>query len=658
MTFHKNLFKHILKCASIFGFVAFVLSCSQGAIDASVSKRDDKTHTLNIEITNYDDVVTSSQKSIGERALVQKSGARTIIPDSFDSDGLDFYLYGSATSGKTFGPTEVTFKGKDTSKTVGTIAISADANVWEFTLVAIEDSGVAPTTLSEMKTNAVLIGHSSMDMANGDTAKFILSPDGLTKEASVAMKLYLDSWGDISLDDYKATAGIYKLTDGSLVSDLTKTDFTDLPNFPTSAPSTANYEVDTMEPGTYLFKVTFENSKTNKKFIWSDVIIILPGKTVENEVAIPNVIGTKPDDPTDFKAGYITGSEDKYNDYYLAEFTWKRGTSKNENYFEIDLLELADATTTIPNDDDSWTSAVDTDNGISTTYGVKFSSSEIYEDGSLLSGNEKVQARLELGKRYFARIRAVNDAGVSDYVYVSLDGTENFTSDTINRYRITYHLNYGKFNGDVEGTPYTDKIDDIVLYYCQESPTGNAIIQPNGTTITLVYEPDTNTKYNWTSWKTGDNTKYDLAANPNYIDYKNLDLYANYETDASVEIFDKSSYEIKPEWISAGSNQLTSKTTTIDVTNETEINWKITPTGIKDASGTDITEFAYDIVNFTVSKGGKTLFAASEKNVKVDVGTTFTMPLDNLSTGTYNVIFTARKGTTTVSCNITTTITR
>lgn len=651
MTFHKKLFKHVLKCASIFGFVAFVLSCSQGAIDASVSKRDDKTHTLNIEITNYDDVVTSSQKSIGERTLVQKSGARTIIPDSFDSDGLDFYLYGIATSGKTFGPTEVTFKGKDTSKTVGTIAISADANVWEFTLVAIEKGGAVPGDLSEMKTNAVLIGHSSMDMANGDTAKFTLSPDGLTKEASVAMKLYLDNWGDLSLGDYKATAGIYKLTDGSLVSDLTKKEFSDLSTFPTSVPSAANYEVATMEPGTYLFKVTFENSTTNKKFIWSDVIIILPGKAVENEVAIPNVIGTKPVVPTDFKAGYIANSEDKYNDYYLAEFTWKRGTFKNENYFEIDLLELADATTTIPNDDDSWTNAVDTDNGI--TYGAKFSSSEICEDGSLLSGNEKVQVRLELGKRYLARIRAVNDAGVSDYVYVSLKGTENFTSDTINRYRITYHLNDGKFNGDVQGTTYTDKTDDIVLYYCQESTTGNAIIQPNGSTITLVYEPDTNTKYNWTSWKTGDNTKYEK-----YTDYKNLDLYANYETDASVEIFDKSSYEIKPEWISVGSNVLTSKITTIDVATKPAIEWKITPTGIKDASEIEIKGFAYDIVNFTVSKGGKILFAASKKDVKVDVDTTFTMPLDNLPNGIYNVMFTARKGITTVSCNITTTITR
>lgn len=658
MTFHKNLFKHVLKCASIFGFVAFVLSCSQGAIDASVSKRDDKTHTLNIEITNYDDVVASSQKSTGERTLVQKSGARTIIPASFDSDGLDFYLYGIATSGKTFGPTEVNFNGKDSSKTVGTIAISADANVWEFTLVAIEDGGAVPGDLSEMKTNAVLIGHSSMDMSNGDTAKFILSPDGLTKEASVGMKLYLDSWGDISFDDYTATAGIYKLTDGSIVSDETKKEFSDLSTFPTSAPSAANYEVDAMEPGTYLFKVTFENSTTNKKFIWSDVIIILPGKAVDNEVAIPNVIGTKPETPTDFKAGYIADSEDKYNDYYLAEFTWKRGTSKNENYFEIDLLELADATTTIPTDDDSWSSAVDAGNGISTTYDAKFSSSEIYEDGSLLSGNEKAQVRLELGKRYFARIRAVNDAGVSNYVYVSLDGTENFTSDTINRYRITYHLNDGKFNGDVEGTTYTDKTDDIVLYYCQESTSRNSIIKPDGNTITLVYEPDSTTKYNWTSWKTGDNTKYDLDATPNYTDYKNLDLYANYETDASVEIFDKSSYEIKPEWISADSNGLTSKTTTIDVSTKNAIAWKIIPTGIKDASGNEIIDFTYDIVNFTVSKGGKTLFAASEKDVKVDVGTTFTMSLENLPNGIYNVMFTARKGTTTVSCNITTTITR
>lgn len=670
MTFHKNIFTHILKCGLIFGFITLAFSC-KNLSDASVSKKDANTKTLNIEIANYADVIEASQKSSAKRSAVEINGARTIIPTTFDSDGVIFYLYGEATNGKTFGPTEVTFNGNDTgngvSKTVGTIAISADEYVWEFTLAALDNSETtAPADLDKMKEKAVLIGYSSMDMSNGNTAKFTLSPDGLKKEASVAMKLYLNNWTEIPTG-YTAKAGIYKLTDGSIVNDgenaTTEKQISDnITSLVTAAPTDANYTVTKMDPGTYLFKVTFENATTKKKFIWSDILIVLPGKAVENAVAIPNVIGVKPDAPTDFKAGYVKDSEDIYNGMYVTEFTWGRGNSKNENYFEIDLLELAEATTTIPNNNADWQDAVDIDTGISTTYGANFSSSDIHEDGSLLGGNTEAQVRLSLGKRYYARIRAVNDAGASDYVYVTLDGTEKFTSSTINRYRITYHLNNGVFNGTAGANTLTDETNDIVLYYCQNGTDGNDIIVPDGTNTTLIYTPET-TPYNFTSWKTGDSKKYDNTVNadyPKYKDYKNLDLYASYEIDAGVEIFDKSAYEIQGGWISVDSGTaLTDKTTTIDATASTTSTWKFTPTGIKDPSGINtIDDFTYDSVIFEVSRGGKTYYAETNTNVKVDVGTTFTMPLDGLASGVYNVMFTAHKGTTTVSCNITTTITR
>lgn len=664
MTFHKNIFTHILKCGLIFGFITLAFSC-KNLSDASVSKKDANTKTLNIEIANYADVIEASQKSSAKRSAVEINGARTIIPTTFDSAGVKFYLYGEATNGKKFGPSVVTFTGNGGSNTVGTIAISADEYVWEFTLAALDNSETtAPATLDEMKANAVLIGYSSMDMSNGNTAKFTLSPDGLKKEASVAMKLYLDSWTIPT--GYTAKAGIYKLTDGSIVNDKddnsTETTIA-IANLQTAAPADANYTVTKMDPGTYLFKVTFENPTTKKKFIWSDVLIVLPGKAVENAVAIPNVIGVKPDAPTDFKAGYVKDSEDIYNGMYVTEFTWGRGASRNENYFEIDLLELAEATTTIPNNNTDWQDAVAT--GISTTYGANFSSSDIHEDGSLLSGNIKAQVRLSLGKRYYARIRAVNDAGASDYVYVTLDGTENFTSSTINRYRITYHLNNGVFNGTVGTNPLTDETNDIVLYYCQNETAGNDIIVPDGTNTTLIYTPET-TSYNFTSWKTGDSKKYDNAVNadyPKYKDYKNLDLYASYEIDAGVEIFDKSAYEIQVGWISVdGGTALTEKTATIPIdaaAPKTSAEWKFKPTGITNPSGSNtIDDFTYDSVIFEVSRGGRTYYAATEANVKVDVGTTFNMPLDGLASGVYNVMFTAHKGTTTVSCNITTTITR
>lgn len=655
MTFHKNIFKHVLKCALIFSFVTFAFSCNNQMSEASVSNKGDKTKTLKLEITNYNDVVESSAK----RSAVAQNGVRTIIPTTFDSAGVKFYLYGTATNGKTFGPKEVTFTGDGGSKTVGSIAISADAFVWEFTLAALENTAAAaPVDFNEMTANAVLIGHSSMDMSNGNTAKFTLSPDGLTKEASIAMKLYLDGWTIPT--GYTATAGIYKLTDGSVVNDKdAATTVKDIATFPTAAPTDANYSVAKMDPGTYLFKVTFTNATTKKKFIWSDVLVVLPGKPVDNEVAITNVIGVKPDEPTDFKAGFVASSEDKYNGMYVTEFTWTRGVSKNENYFEIDLLELADATATVPNDDTNWDAAV-TAGGINKTYGADFSSSDIHESGSLLSGNTTVQVCLSLGKRYFARIRALNDAGNSDYTYVTLGGTNAFTSDTINRYRITYHLNEGKFNGTVGTETVTNKTDDIVLYYCQDGTNGNDIIVPDGTNTTLLYTPE-NTDYPWTSWKTSDNTKYDDTVNadyPKYKDFKNLDLYASYETPASVEIFDKSAYDIQIGWISVDSTALTQKTTTIDASVATQSVWTFLPTGIKNPSGIAIQEFTYDSVVFTVSKGAKTYYAETKTNVKVDETTTFNMPLDSLAPGVYNVLFMAHKGKNTVSCNISVTITR
>lgn len=688
-SYKKNLSRIFTAGFTAFGIAALLASCSNVST-ASVFDKLNNTRVLNIAVSNYDDVVSSSRNasSVNRSASGSQNASRNITPDSFDETGLDFYLYGTATNGQTFGPENVVFNGKDdgqggTSKTVGTIEIPAEAYVWEFTLAAFEKGEAAPTSLNDMKTSAVLIGYSSMDMENGDTAKFTLSPDGLEKEASVALKLYLDGWQNVP-SGYKATAGIYKLADGSVVNDndgatteqLLYADISDAANgFPVTAPAAANYSVDKMTPGTYLFKVTFESTNTNRKFIWSDILVILPGKTVDNEVAIDNVIGELPNAPSDFKAGYVDSSEDKYNGYYVTEFSWTRAPLKNENSFELDLLELNDATTTVPSTDTNWENAVNTDKGTVKTFDDKFSSAIEHESGSLLACNETVQIRLELGKRYFARIRAVNYAGASDYAYVEIgagnttaNGKE-FTSDTLNRYRITYHLQDGKFNGDVEGKTYTNEENDIVVYYCQSSATGNAIVEPDKNTITLVYNPDgTGTvTYDWTYWKDGDG-KYDVAANPDYPaykDYKNLDLYAAYTTTAGVEIFDKKSYAIDSAWIALDAGGTftpgtSGGTAEIDTAGITEIGWTFTPKGVKHPDGSDFTDFAYDIVNFTLSRGGKTYYATSEKNIGEGGTTVFTvtMPLSGLSSGVYNVNFTARYKTTTVNYTITTTVKR
>jgi len=649
---------------SIFAFfaisAAMIFASCSNLTDAKVSSSSEDKNTLNIEVTNYDEVVTQASKSANH-------ASRTIIPDSFDSDGVDFYLYGTNTSGGTFGPEKVTFTGNTdaaggaASKTVGTINIPANSSVWEFTLVAVTSGDAAPTEAT-LKDNAVLIGYSSMDMLNGDTAKFTLSPDGLTKEAKIAMKLYTDNWALPA--GFTAKAGIYLLTTGADAAATEKdVAFTDTTKDEAHA---VDYAIASFAPGTYLFKVTFE--KTNKKFYWSDVLVVLPGKTIDNAVGIPNIIGEKPAAPTAFKAGYVENSEDKYSGWYTTAFEWERG-SKNENNFEIEVLEFNDAATVTPpaDADAGWTTALGA--GTSVTYGSKFSSAANYESGSLLSGNTKAQLRFELGKRYFARIRAVNDAGESAWTLVALadapaepTGTQKFTGNTINRYRLTYFMNGGAYydnkaaaDADTAGTG--GKTADKVSYHCEDSTTGIEIMKADGTPIIKK-----NT-YIWSYWskdatsETASRYNEPGVAPENYKDYKNLDLYAMFTTDGSVAIFDKKSLEIQDGWITVATpGTLTGKTATIDVATETEVKWTFTPGEVKDAAGKKIENFAYDKVNFTVTKGGTTFEAKSAD--KVGAATEFAMSLSNLPAGIYQVMFTAHYGTTTVSYPITTTITR
>lgn len=659
----KSIFAFFAICAAM-----IFASCSN-IVDANVSSSSEDKNTLNIEVTNYDEVVTQASKSANR-------ASRTIIPDSFDSDGVDFYLYGTNTSGGTFGPEKVTFKGNTdaaggpASKTVGTVNIPANSAVWEFTLVALATGATAPTDETNLKENAVLIGYSSMDMLNGDTAKFTLSPDGLTKAASVAMKLYNDGW--TTPTGYKITAGIYKLTDGA---DATTKgdgsgDATIQENLllETSEPTAPNYSLTSMTPGTYLFKVIYTSDATKKSFVWSDVLIVLPGKPVDSSIAIPNVIGTEPAAPTAFKAGYVENSEDKFSGWYTTAFEWERSSTKNENNYEIEVFEFKDAVTvTPPADADAAWPTVPTD-GSSVTYDSKFSSEANYESGSLLSGNTKAQLRLELGKRYFARIRAVNDAGESDWTLVNLadapaepTGTKAFTGNTINRYRLTYFMNGGTYFDDkTKADAGTDgSTADRVSYHCEDSATGIEITKADGTPIIKK-----NT-YTWSYWSkdatSEDASRYNEpgAAPENYKGYKNLGLYAMFTTDASVAIFDKKSLEIQDGWITVATpGTLTGKTATIDVATETEVKWTFTPGEVKDAKGNKIENFAYDKVNFIVTRYGTPFEAKSADGVSAAKAAEFTMSLSDFPSGIYQVMFIAHYGTTTVSYPITTTIKR
>lgn len=647
---------------SIFAFfaisAAMIFASCSNLTDANVTSSSEDKNTLNIEVTNYDEVVTQASKSANR-------ASRTIIPDSFDSDGVDLYIYGVATTGDKFtAPVIVEFEGNadaagaNPSKTVGKIKIDAEAEVWEFTLAAVAKDDV-PATLDEMKTKAVLIAYASLDMTYGDTAKFTLSPDGLTKAASVAMKLYNDGW--TTPDGYKITAGIYKLTDGA---DATTTGdgkgtttIKENLTLGTSAPADANYSLPSMTPGTYLFKVIYTSDTTKKSFVWSDTLIVLPGKPVDSSIAIPNVIGEKPSEPTGFKASYKADSEDERIGYYTVDFEWTRGDSKNELSYKLEVLPLADSTTTaaLPSSDAEWTTAANGTEPLS--FDAKFSSSDVYGSGSLLTGNTAAAAYLELGVRYAARLCAVNDAGKSAWAYVTVDGTKEtaFTSAVISRYRITYNLNGGVYYADGD-TLKTGSAVNIVKYFCEKTTDGNAILQPNGNGADglLKATADANSAA-WGAWVTGDGTKFTEAA---YTGSANLELFAKYSNgEQDVEFLKKEDYFIKGTWLTVDGKTLTDgqKTLTIDASAKDSSIWNF-----KTAADTNkiTTDFKYDSVTLALTKGAQTYWSKTEYDVGTD-GRDFEIPLSKLNVGTYLVTVSASYSTNIyVSYPITTTITR
>ena len=83
---------------SIFAFfaisAAMIFASCSNLTDANVTSSSEDKNTLNIEVTNYDEVVTQASKSANR-------ASRTIIPDSFDflpllcgiGIGKDFFLF-------------------------------------------------------------------------------------------------------------------------------------------------------------------------------------------------------------------------------------------------------------------------------------------------------------------------------------------------------------------------------------------------------------------------------------------------------------------------------------------------------------------------------------------------------------------------------------
>lgn len=653
----KKIFRN---CIGALALLLGLAGCQNSLEGDSVSGEGiEGLRTLTVEIKNYSEFVEESSVQANMFAP-----ARSIMPDAFKtSDTLSYYLYGKASNGEEKEWTSVTVEN-------GKFTLDVEPYNWNLTLAVTADAATKITEaddLAAVKGKAVLIGYAAVDLTrHANSASFTLKPDGLTTPGKVKLTTSLEGSWTIPDNIESVRLGIYNFTKGTVVnySDDSSTVVTVTKSAGTIAfPSTFGDDQKNIAPGTYTFKVEFLNAKDECEAEWSDSLVILPGKTNDKPVAVPNVIGVKPAAATDFTASYVDGTKDITPGFYDVKFEWDGTACVNERSFEIDLLEVTGTktVTAIPISDTEWDTA-ETDSGNKVvTYKSEVISDPFYVEGSLLANNTSLTMKLPLGKAYVARIRAVNRAGLSDNAYVTVGtgkGTGTvFEGTFINLFRIRYNLQGGTYTpatGTAQTTPIVDYASKEIAYRVPD--TSDA-----ATTNTLVKN-----SLSWTKWKKADNTYVDTTATPKYSGPANIDLYACYTTDADVDIFDAADYKLDASWITVGKNNValtgTDPSYTVSVSKaaalETngDLTWRIT---VADSGAEPITTgFAYDSVKIEVSSLGMHHYTQTQADVAVGTPATFTQTgAKLLESGTYNVMITATEGTTTVTLPVVLTIT-
>ena len=583
----KNTLKKI--ALALFASVFMFSGCTQLTDPVNVYNGNGNNEENNVgETTNLTINVSSSENII---KFAKASTARTILPSAIDGTaaGSVFYIWGTNTiTNETFGPEEITFDETDgSSGTKGTVKKLFSRSAYELNLAYVSAAnktkldGEKPQGSTNPNSNLVikyasLTANTDVDLRYNEKVYFYLTPntDGSAQPGSLTLTVKALGWDpkNAQFAGYTMTTELQNIKDSSVVAD-SNTILTGSIGSESSVLTTdgSEYKIDSVPSGTYEFVVSF--SKNGKTYTTSEDVIILANEPTTGTFDVLDIIEKVPAAPETFVATYQDPTTN-LNDatYYNVALTWVADNIKNENYFELETLELLDtcanttAATTITTDAE-WSSTingtylpanvlrtvwsnqsrvtkVDNSDVTSLTW-AESKDCTIYEDGNLKRNSEQVIMQLPLGSRYFARIRAVNDAGESAWTYLDLDGgTEDtpngykaFTADDyyINRFQVRYNLNGGeKKAGDLELNKfYTYNGTAIQIPVAKTSSEATA-------DLTIVKGVAPNEDY-WQKWTKTDGTDYTNTSatpitNPAYTGYKDLVLVANYDAVSIMDV--------------------------------------------------------------------------------------------------------------------------
>lgn len=601
----KNTLKKI--ALALFASVFMFSGCTQLTDPVNVYNGNGNNNVNAVgETTNITINVSSSENII---KFADASTARTILPAAIDgrATGSVFYIWGTnSITSETFGPEEIEFTSSNATNTIGTVKKLFSRSAYELNLAYVsaankekldtEKPGDSANPDSGLVIKyASLTANTDVDLRYNEKVYFYLTPntDGSAQPGSLSLTVKALGWDptETQYAGYTMATELQNKKDGATVtgSDTILTGAIGSASSElTSNPDAANYVITSVPAGTYEFVVSF--TKNGKTYTTSEDVIILANEPTTGTFDVLDIIEKVPNAPTGFVATYQDPTTN-LNDatYYNVALTWVADNIKNENYFELETLELLDSCTdTTPassiNSDDSWKTTINNKylpanvrkvvwsnqsratkvDNVDTTSLTWAESKDctIYEDGNLKRNSEQVIMQLPLGTRYFARIRAVNDAGESAWTYLDLDGGTDdtpdgykaFTEDDyyINRFQVRYNLNGGdKKAGDLELNKfYTYDGTEI------EIPVAKTSAGETTPALTIIKGVAPNEDY-WQKWTKTDGTAYTNTSatpvtNPKYAGYKDLVLVANYDAVSimDVEMIHPDDFKIKEDKIS------------------------------------------------------------------------------------------------------------
>ena len=449
----------------IFSILSF--SCENYAEDGEVYFKPNYSGSK-IEID-----ISSFNGSVIFRSTVAE---RTVMPEVLDGSNLNYYLYYINTLSSS--SDVYTFYDKISlvysSPQLATASVDFDSSVYRFALYATEtefDTNSSKPDIETVKNAACLVGYTMADLRTANKILFFLSENSLTTGGKVDITLnstwrFNSDWENwISNGLAYVSIGLYDIITGELARtggvnlnphilsyNSEVSDFVHLSNY--------GFGDAEIAAGTYNLVVKFVNTNNGKVYEYSDAVIIMPNRISSETINVPDAIEKTPEPPSNFGVNYTSPINTKISSY-LADFTWQ-DNSNNETGFEIEIADIScghsnidGVTPMIPNvvDDGSWELEVSkasygSDNVTSynfqnytqyiSHYYEYFGNDSAYDPQaySLLRNNTKARFFLQLGKRYLARIRSVNEAGESAWVYRIVGSNE---CASVNLYRIIYY---------------------------------------------------------------------------------------------------------------------------------------------------------------------------------------------------------------------------